>query len=111
MNYRHHFHAGNFADVVKHAVMIQLVRGLQRKERGLLLLDTHARRGTYDLASEAKGDSLERKPEYPDGIGRFPCDQPYPAAIEEYLGQIKEFDRQRNGAETTALFYPGSPWL
>ncbi len=45
MNYRHHFHAGNFADVMKHALLVQLVRGLQRKEKGCLLLDTHAGRG------------------------------------------------------------------
>ena len=71
MNYRHHYHAGNFADVMKHAVLVQLVRALQRKDKGFLYLDTHAGRGSYDLAAAHRGDTLERKPEHPDGIGRF----------------------------------------
>ncbi|MDR1281384.1 MAG: 23S rRNA (adenine(2030)-N(6))-methyltransferase RlmJ, partial [Opitutaceae bacterium] len=71
MNYRHHYHAGNFADVFKHAALVQLVRFLQRKEKGFLYLDTHAGRGSYDLAAAARGDSLARQPEWPDGIGRL----------------------------------------
>ncbi|AHF93880.1 external DNA catabolism protein [Opitutaceae bacterium TAV5] len=71
MNYRHQFHAGNFADVFKHAALVQLVRFLQRKEKGFLYLDTHAGRGSYDLAAAARGDSLARQPEWPDGIGRL----------------------------------------
>jgi len=71
MNYRHHYHAGNFADVTKHAVLVQLVRALQRKDKGFLYLDTHAGRGHYDLTAAHRGDTLERKPEHPDGIGRL----------------------------------------
>ena len=71
MNYRHHYHAGNFADVMKHAVLVQLVRGLQRKDKGFLYLDTHAGRGSYDLTAAHRGDTLERNPEHPDGIGRL----------------------------------------
>jgi 23S rRNA (adenine2030-N6)-methyltransferase len=71
MNYRHHYHAGNFADVMKHAALVQLVRGMQRKDKGFLYLDTHAGRGTYDLAVASWGDTLRRKPEHPDGIGRL----------------------------------------
>jgi 23S rRNA A2030 N6-methylase RlmJ len=55
MNYRHQFHAGNFADVVKHALLVALARALQRKDKGCLLLDTHAGRGRYDLAAAAAG--------------------------------------------------------
>ena len=60
MNYRHHYHAGNFSDVMKHAVLVRIVRAMQRKERGFLYVDTHAGRGRYDLASAARGDTLER---------------------------------------------------
>ena len=53
MNYRHQFHAGNFADVMKHALLVELVRLLQRKDRGFVFVDTHAGRGRYDLATAA----------------------------------------------------------
>ena len=49
MNYRHAFHAGNFADCMKHALLLPLVQAAQRKPAGLLLLDTHAGTGRYDL--------------------------------------------------------------
>ena len=71
MNYRHHYHAGNFADVAKHALLVQLVRALQKKEKGFLYLDTHAGRGSYDLSIASQGDSLARQPEWPAGIGRL----------------------------------------
>ena len=71
MNYRHEFHAGNFADVLKHALLLRLVGGLQKKEKGFLYLDTHAGRGAYDLTRAATGDSLARRPEWPDGVGRL----------------------------------------
>ena len=71
MNYRHHYHAGNFADVMKHAVLVQLVRALQRKDKGFLYLDTHAGRGGYDLLAARRGDTLARTPEHPGGIGRL----------------------------------------
>ena len=57
MNYRHHFHAGNFADVVKHAVLVRIVRSMQAKERGFLYVDTHAGRGRYDLVTAARGEA------------------------------------------------------
>ena len=55
MNYRHHFHAGNFADVMKHALLIELVRAMQRKPKGCLFLDTHAGSGAYDLSGAGMG--------------------------------------------------------
>jgi len=69
MNYRHAFHAGNYADVFKHVFLLRLLRALQRKAKGFLYLDTHAGRGVYDLASAAAGP--ERTPEWPAGIGRL----------------------------------------
>lgn len=56
---------------MKHVLMIDLVRRLQAKDKGLLLLDTHAGRGEYDLAAAAQGDRLPRKPEHPEGLGRL----------------------------------------
>jgi 23S rRNA (adenine2030-N6)-methyltransferase len=114
VNYRHHYHAGNFADVMKHAVLVQLVRGLQRKDKGFLYLDTHAGRGGYDLAAARHGDTLERKPEHPDGIGRLAAGA---AAITseplaDYLRLVREFDRRSGNPGPGAIrFYPGSPSL
>lgn len=79
MNYRHAFHAGNFADCVKHALLASLLRLLQRKEKPLLLLDTHAGAGWYDLtAPEAR-----RGGEWREGIARLRRN-PHPA-LASYL--------------------------
>ena len=64
MNYRHAFHAGNFADVVKHALFCRLVRYLQRKDGAIRVYDTHAGPGLYDL----RGDEAARTLEHEDGI-------------------------------------------
>ncbi|HUR60609.1 MAG TPA: 23S rRNA (adenine(2030)-N(6))-methyltransferase RlmJ [Opitutaceae bacterium] len=111
MNYRHHFHAGNFADVMKHVLLLQLMRALQAKEKGFLHLDTHAGRGRYDLAAAATGDSLARKPEWPDGIGRLWGRTDLPPAIAEYVGLVREFDRRAGHDGTQVQSYPGSPWI
>lgn len=113
MNYRHQFHAGNFADVMKHVLLGRLLRALQKKDKGFLYLDTHAGRGSYDLEAAATGDSLARKPEWPDGIGRLWSRDPaaLPPALGEYLGLVREFDRRAGNLETSPRFYPGSPWI
>ncbi len=67
MNYRHAFHAGNFADVLKHVVLMMLVEHLKKKPAPFFYLDTHAGRGLYDL-SEAQA---QRSGEYKTGIGRL----------------------------------------
>lgn len=112
MNYRHHFHAGNFADVMKHVLLLQLIRSLQKKEKGFLYLDTHAGRGGYDLEVAATGDSLARQPEWPDGIGRVVAAQgELPTPIAEYLALVRTFDQQGGNIASPLRFYPGSPWI
>lgn len=113
MNYRHHFHAGNFADVLKHVLLVRLLRALQKKEKGFLFLDTHAGRGRYDLELAAAGDSLARQPEWPDGIGRLWTMEPakLPAGLREYVDLVREFDRNAGNLTAAPRFYPGSPWL
>ena len=96
MNYRHHWHAGNFADVFKHLVLVALIEHLHRKETPCLLLDTHAGQGTYDLlAPPAKttGESL-------NGIARLLNAAAPPPLVERYLSCFPA-----NG------HYPGSPWI
>ncbi|MBM4239396.1 MAG: 23S rRNA (adenine(2030)-N(6))-methyltransferase RlmJ [Gammaproteobacteria bacterium] len=111
MKYRHAFHAGNFADVHKHVTLLALLRLLTRKDKGLLLLDTHAGRGLYDLTSfEAR-----KAGEAAGGIERVLAkrDAIKAAAILDYLDLVRasrkslEAKRGRDARET----YPGSPLL
>lgn len=111
MNYRHHFHAGNFADVMKHALLVQLLRALQRKEKGFLFLDTHAGRGSYDLTAAARGDSLARKPEWPEGIGRLWAAELGTGPLYDYVDAVRRFDHDRGNRDALPRFYPGSPQI
>lgn len=67
MNYRHAFHAGNFADVVKHLILVRILDYLKRKPAAFRVLDTHAGVGLYDL----EGDQAERTGEWLEGIARL----------------------------------------
>ncbi len=96
---------------MKHVLLGQLVRALQKKPRGFLVLDTHAGRGRYDLAAAATGDSLARKPEWPDGVGRLLARTDLPPAVAEYVAHVRDFDRRAGNLESAPRFYPGSPWL
>jgi 23S rRNA (adenine2030-N6)-methyltransferase len=82
MNYRHAFHAGNFADCMKHALLVWLLRALQRKTAPVAVMDTHAGAGCYDLSA----DPAERTGEWRAGIGRL-LDDP-PQALADYIGLV-----------------------
>lgn len=112
MNYRHHYHAGNYADVFKHALLLQLVRAMQRKEKGFLYLDTHAGRGGYDLSTTTVlPDGRERAPEWPAGIGRFWDAAGLPEDLAHYVAVVRAFNQRAGGAAERLQFYPGSPWI
>ena len=98
MNYRHSFHAGNSADVVKHSLLIALVRALQQKPGALTLIDTHAGCGLYDLDGEEAG----RTGEFTQGVLRAFAD-PNPL-LNDYRAAVQAVNV---GAELP--FYPGSP--
>lgn len=98
MNYRHSFHAGNSADVVKHSLLIALVRALQLKDGALTLIDTHAGCGLYDL----DGDQAQRTGEAIQGVMRVLAD-PSPL-LNDYRAAIQAVN---TGKEMR--FYPGSP--
>ena len=112
MNYRHHYHAGNYADVFKHVLLLQLTRGMQAKEKGFLYLDTHAGRGGYDLTvPSVLPDGRERAPEHPAGIGRLWGATNLPAPFADYLGLIQQFNDRRGAMDKELQYYPGSPWI
>jgi 23S rRNA (adenine2030-N6)-methyltransferase len=100
MNYRHSFHAGNSADVVKHSLLIALVQALQLKPGALTLIDTHSGCGLYDL----DGDQALRTGESTHGILRAIAD-PNPL-LNDYRAAVQAV----NDAAGTR-FYPGSPCL
>lgn len=102
MNYRHGFHAGNFADVFKHAILLALLDALTRKNKPLCYFDTHAGRGRYALTATEAGATGEWRA----GIGRLWNRTDVPAPLQRYLGLV----RQANpGGELAS--YPGSPQL
>lgn len=103
MNYRHAYHAGNFADVVKHAVLTRIVDYLKRKEKPFRLIDTHAGTGLYDLSSE----EAQKTGEWRGGIGRLLDAEP-PAEIANLLKPLLEAVRVENQADALTR-YPGSP--
>ncbi len=112
MNYRHHYHAGNHADVFKHVLLLQLIRAMQRKEKGFLYLDTHAGRGGYDLTMPSVlPDGREREPEHPAGIGRLWTAAGLPAAVNDYLALVRRFNERKGGPGDVLQYYTGSPWL
>ncbi len=98
MNYRHSFHAGNSADVVKHSLLIALVQSLQQKDGALTLIDTHAGCGLYDLGSE----QAQRTGEAAEGVRRV-FSHPDPL-LDDYRAAV----RAVNGDAEPRL-YPGSP--
>ena len=105
MNYRHAFHAGNFADVVKHAILTRILAYLMRKDAPFRVIDTHAGVGLYDLW----GDQAERTGEWVEGIARLVergVSAPAAALLEPYLGAVRA---QNPGGELR--YYPGSPMI
>lgn len=110
MNYRHAFHAGNFADVVKHATLTRIVEHLKRKEAAFRVIDTHAGIGLYDLDA----DEASRTGEWRDGIGRLAAAR-RPAEVEAllapWLSVIAGLNDQQLPGEARPGLYPGSPLL
>lgn len=104
MNYRHAYHAGNFADVFKHAVLTRIIVYLQRKEAAFRVIDTHAGTGQYSLASEA----ALKTGEWQDGIGRL-TGAKLPATVMALMQPY--LDIALPMVADKAATYPGSPLI
>jgi 23S rRNA (adenine2030-N6)-methyltransferase len=105
LNYRHAYHAGNFADVLKHIVLVRVLLHLRAKDAAFRVIETHAGAGRYDLS----GDTASRTGEWRDGIGRLlarPLDPMAHQLIEPYLALIR-----LQNPEGEIRTYPGSPAL
>lgn len=101
-SYRHGFHAGNHADVLKHCVLLAVLDYFKLKDTGFIYVDTHAGAGLYDLT----GQWANTRSEYVDGIGRLWATTQAPELVSNYLSNIKSL----NPSGELAI-YPGSPWL
>jgi 23S rRNA (adenine2030-N6)-methyltransferase len=102
MNYRHAFHAGNHADVLKHLVISRIIALLSRKEAPFAYLDSHAGVGLYDL----QGDQATRTGEWLEGIGRLWEAPDLPEATADYFGVLHTLN-----PDGQLRYYPGSPEL
>ena len=100
--YRHAFHAGNHADVLKHMVLLQLLRHMRLKDKGLRVVDTHAGAGVYALDSP----QALKKGEFLQGIARLWALQDTPPAVADYLQQLRALN-----PDGALRQYPGSPQL
>lgn len=108
MNYQHSFHAGNFADVVKHVTLIALLNAFLRKTTPFCYIDTHAGAGYYDLFSEFAG----KKQEHKLGIEKVIQAQNPPFLIKTYLQCVRQINNQRMKSKFASMrYYPGSPVL
>jgi 23S rRNA (adenine2030-N6)-methyltransferase len=108
MNYRHGYHAGNYADVLKHLVLVELLRLLTAKDKKLFVLDTHSGAGGYDLDAGLAARTREAEA----GIRRLMA-MPragMPAAVARYLAAVAAYDRKFGRGEGLR-HYPGSPRL
>lgn len=103
LSYRHHYHAGNFADVLKHAVLCLLLESLRHKDKPFFYLDTHAGAGRYDLRSPA----AQKNREFADGIERILSRTDAPAELNSYLAAVQS----QRGRGNHLHYYPGSPYI
>jgi 23S rRNA (adenine2030-N6)-methyltransferase len=98
--YRHAFHAGNHADVLKHLVLVQVLRHFNLKDKGWRFVDTHAGSGGYSL----QGGPAHKRDEFEQGIGRLWGRDDLPPAVADYVALVRQFN---GGARLEQ--YPGSP--
>lgn len=103
MNYRHIYHAGNFADVFKHLVLLALIEALKRKPKSFCVLDTHAGLGLYSLQSI----EAQKKQEYQHGIDKLITSlEQRPALVQQYVSTVSRYN-----SPGKLEIYPGSSLL
>ena len=102
LSYRHSYHAGNFADVLKHIVQVAIIEYLKKKDKPFTVHDTHAGAGSYAIAS----DHMQKTGEYRDGIARLLDNRTGVGVIDQYVALVKKLNPVGKLTE-----YPGSPLI
>lgn len=103
LSYRHAFHAGNFADVLKHSVLTLVLDYMTRKEKGFYYIDSHSGAGMYQLADEY----AQKTGEYKDGIAKLIENDDLPEALQPYIDLVKDLNHESDELS----LYPGSPGI
>lgn len=102
LSYRHAFHAGNHADVLKHFVLLQLLQYFNQKDKPYWVIDTHAGAGIYALDHKFAAKNAE----YETGIARLWASKDQPPALADYLKLVQQLN-----PDGKLKLYPGSPWI
>jgi 23S rRNA (adenine2030-N6)-methyltransferase len=102
LSYRHGFHAGNFADVLKHSLTTLVINALKQKDKPFVYIDTHAGAGKYSLQSEFAQKTVE----YQQGIAKIWETDDYPEEAKDYLAAVRA-----ENTNNQLIRYPGSPQL
>lgn len=105
LSYRHAFHAGNFADVLKHSVLTLVLEYMTRKDKGFYYIDSHSGAGMYQLEDEY----AQKTAEYKDGIAKLIDNEDLPEALQPYIDLVKEINQAEQSDELA--LYPGSPGI
>jgi len=103
LSYRHAFHAGNFADVLKHSVLTLVLEYMTRKDKGFYYIDSHSGAGMYQLADEY----AQKTGEYKNGIAKLIENDDLPEALQPYIDLVKDL----NSESDELSLYPGSPGI
>ena len=102
LSYRHAYHAGNLADVLKHLLLVNCLRYLRQKEKPLCYVDSHAAAGGYSLQSDAS----QKRAEFQSGITKLWQQNDLPDCLADYRQLVAEYNQSKN-----LVSYPGSPWF
>ena len=107
LSYRHGFHAGNHADVLKHLIYQYVLSYMGKKDKPFSIIDTHAGAGAYTLAS----DFAVKNKEFETGISKLWQLSPenMPESVVDYVSAVKRFNNESESSELS--YYPGSPWF
>jgi 23S rRNA (adenine2030-N6)-methyltransferase len=103
LSYRHAFHAGNFADVLKHSVLTLVLEYMTRKDKGFYYIDSHSGAGMYQLSDEY----AQKTGEYKDGIAKLIENDDLPEALQPYIDLVKNLNQETG----ELILYPGSPGI
>ena len=107
LSYRHAFHAGNFADVLKHSVLTLVLEYMTRKDKGFYYIDSHSGAGMYQLTDEY----AQKTGEYKDGIAKLIENDDLPEALQPYIDLVKILNEDAINDNGEITLYPGSPGI
>jgi len=107
LSYRHGFHAGNHADVIKHLIYQYVLQYMGKKNKPYSIIDTHSGAGAYKLAD----NFADKNKEYETGIAKLWTANDAPESVQSYVEAVKRFNQDSDQGSEQLAVYPGSPWF